>query len=53
MVGFWKVRLGWLACWEQRFVEVLGGFRKIAAPLNGGDAMIGREKRVLLRHYLD
>ena len=45
--------MGWLGRWERRSLEVFGGFGKIASPLNGGDAMIGREKRVLLRHYLD
>ena len=32
---------------------VRGGFHTMASPPNGGDAMIGRETRVLLRPYLE
>ena len=30
-----------------------GWLGNLASPLNGGGAVIGREKRVLLRHYLE
>ena len=30
-----------------------GWHGNLASPFNGGGAVIGREKRVLLRHYLE
>ena len=40
---------GWIRGWR----VLRDGLGNLASPLNGGGAVIGREKRMLLRHYLE
>ena len=40
---------GWVRWWRM----FQGRIGKLASPFNGGGAVIGREQRVLLRHYLE
>ena len=39
--------------WIREFVRLTGPCSTLASALSTGGAMIGREKRVLLRHYLE
>ena len=48
-----RVTERWLRRGVRVSMRVPGGFHTMASPPNGGDAMIGRETRVLLRHYLE
>ena len=48
-----RVTERWLRRGVRVSTRVPGGFHTMASPPNGGDAMIGRETRVLLRHYLE
>ena len=48
-----RVTERWLRRGVRVSIRVPGRFHTMASPPNGGDAMIGRETRVLLRHYLE
>ena len=43
----------WRSSWFRVPERCSGECDTMASPLNGGDAMIGRETRVLLRHLLE
>jgi len=43
----------WLRRWWEGLRGIANGLFAVASPPNGGDAVIGRETRVLLRHYLE
>ena len=43
----------WLRLWWEGLRGMANGLFAVASPPNGGDAVIGRETRVLLRHYLE
>ena len=45
------VRGRWLGCGIRVSMMGPGRFHTVVFPTNGGDAMIGREAWVLLRHY--
>ena len=44
---------GWLGRWLWVSLRVSSEFHRMASPPKGVGGMIGRETRVLLRHYLE
>ena len=43
----------WLGRWLWVSLRVSSEFHRMVSPPKGGGGMIGRETRVLLRHYLE